>query len=76
MGCQPASAVYKPDIQVRDTTVHEAAATGRAEQTRNLASGNTELVLACQSWTLADAISQRVARTGDGEDGGWATSRN
>ena len=65
------------NIQVRDTTVHRAAATGRAEQRRSLNRSSTEeLVLACQSWNLAEAIDERVARTGDGAEGGWATSES
>lgn len=64
------------NIQVRDTTVHRAAATGRAEQQRRLMHGlNTEIVIACQSWNLAEAISARVAHTGNGAEGGWATSQ-
>src|SRR5262249_13494890 len=38
------------NIQVRDVTVHTAAATGRAQQLRSLSSGMTEVVIACQSW--------------------------
>lgn len=52
------------NVQVRDTTVHAAAASGRAEQFRRLASGVTEVVIACQSWNLREAIDDRVAWTG------------
>jgi hypothetical protein len=64
------------NIQVRDTTVHSAASSGRAEQRRPLSSGITEIVIACQSWTLAAAINDRVAWTGDSREGKWATSGN
>ena len=52
------------NIQVRDSTVNAAAATGRAEQHRPLSSGIVEVVIACQSWNLAQALSDRVALTG------------
>jgi hypothetical protein len=52
------------NIQVRDVTVHTAAATGRAEQRRRLPSGIIELVIACQSSTLVWALDERVASTG------------
>lgn len=64
------------NIQVRDTTVHEAAAIGRAEQRRPLASKVTEVVIACQSWNLAQAIDDRVAWTGGVKEGQWAISQN
>jgi hypothetical protein len=65
------------NIQVRDSTVHAAAAEGRAEQHRPLSSGTTEVVIACQSWNLAQALDDRVAWTG-GIEGGkrWASSQN
>jgi hypothetical protein len=59
------------NIQVRDTTVHAAAATGRAEQVRPLSTKIREVVIACQSWTLAQAIDDRVAWTGGAEEGQW-----
>jgi hypothetical protein len=62
------------NIQVRDTTVLHAAATGRAEQTRSLSSGVDEVVIACQSWSLARAIDDRVSWTGGFAEGQWATS--
>jgi hypothetical protein len=64
------------NIQVRDITVHAAAATGRAEQTRPLSSGITEVVIACQSSNLAQAIDDRVAWTGGVTEGQWASSLN
>jgi len=64
------------NIQVRDTTVHAAASSGRSEQRRPLSSGITEIVIACQSWTLAAAINDRVAWTGGVREGKWATSAN
>lgn len=64
------------NIQVRDTTVHEAAAIGRAEQRRPLSSKVTEVVIACQSWNLAQAIDDRVAWTGGVKEGQWASSQN
>lgn len=56
------------NIQVRDMVVHKAAAGGRAEQVRQLPSGAAELVIACQSWSLVQAVSDRVAWTGGCED--------
>ncbi|WP_430642066.1 hypothetical protein [Bradyrhizobium aeschynomenes] len=52
------------NIQVRDSVVHAAAASGRAEQIKLLPSGATELVIACQSPSLASAIDDRIAWTG------------
>ena len=52
------------NIQVRDTTVHAAASSGRAEQKRPLSTKITEVVIACQSWSLLQAIDDRVAWTG------------
>ena len=51
------------NIQVRDVTVHTAAASGRAEQCRPLSSGITEVVIACQSWNLPQAIDDRIEWT-------------
>lgn len=63
------------NIQVRDTTVYDAAAIGRAEQFRQLSSKVTEVVIACQSWNISQAIDDRVAWTGGGKEGQWASSR-
>jgi hypothetical protein len=52
------------NVQVRDTVVAQAAATGWAEQRRPLRSGVTEVVVACRSGSLARALSERVAWTG------------
>ena len=52
------------NMQVKDTVVAEAAATGWAEQRRPLRSGITELVFACRSSSLPLAIGHRVAWTG------------
>lgn len=65
------------NIQVRDTTVHVAAYSGRAEQTRVLSSGITELVIACQSPSLLKAIDDRLAWTGGiEEESEWVSSRS
>jgi len=64
------------NLQVRDEVVRTAAALGTAEQIRNLGSGHRELVLACQSSTLARALVARVASTGgleESECGGFLT---
>ena len=52
------------NMQVKDTVVSEAAATGWAEQLRPLRSGTTEIVLACRSRSLPRAIAHRVTWTG------------
>ena len=52
------------NVQVRDITVHTAAAIGRTEQRRTLVSGTTEVVIACQSSGLMAAINDRLAWTG------------
>jgi hypothetical protein len=62
------------NIQVRDVTVSTAAASGRADQMRPLSSGITEVVIACQSSTLATAIDDRVAWTGGVKDDRWMSS--
>lgn len=62
------------NIQVRDTTVFAAAATGRAEQARILSGKEREVVIACQSWTLAKALEDRVAWTCGAPEAKWATS--
>lgn len=67
---------YGGNIQVRGSTVLQAAAIGRSEQRRSLPSGITEVVLACQSWNLVKAINERVALTGGMIEGKWARSRN
>lgn len=64
------------NIQVRGTTVHAAASSGRSDQRRPLQSGITEIVITCQSWTLLAAINDRVAWTGGVKEGMWATSPN
>jgi hypothetical protein len=64
------------NIQVKDTTVHAAAATGRAKQLRLLSSGVNEVVIACQSWNLAQAIDDRIAWTGGVTESEWATFRS
>lgn len=64
------------NIQVRGTTVHAAASSGRSDQRRPLSSGITEIVIACQSWTLLAAINDRVAWTGGVTEGMWPTSPN
>jgi hypothetical protein len=60
------------NVQVRDAIVHAAAATGRAHQFRVLSSGFTEVVIACQSCNLRQAIDDRVSLTGGVEEGEWA----
>lgn len=52
------------NMQVRDTMVEQAAATGWAEQRRPLRSGVTEVVFACRSKTLSRAIKTRNTWTG------------
>lgn len=64
------------NIQVRDTVVHKAAAGGRAEQVRQLPGGAAELVIACQSWSLVQAVNDRVAWTGGCEDSPWVCFQN
>ena len=64
------------NIQVRDVTVLAAAASGRAEQRRPLLSGITEVVIACQSCNLPQAIDDRVAWTGGGKEHSWASSQS
>jgi hypothetical protein len=61
------------NIQVRDTTVFTAAASGRAEQARNLTGNVREVVIACQSWTLERALEDRIAWTGGAPEAKWAT---
>ena len=53
------------NIQVRDVTVFGAASCGLSHQIRRLSFGATELVIACQSWTLKRGLSERVLKTGD-----------
>jgi hypothetical protein len=52
------------NVQVRDMAVEQAAATGWAEQRRPLRSGFTEVVLACRSSTLPQAVAARSNWTG------------
>jgi hypothetical protein len=52
------------NMQVRDTVVEQAAATGWAEQRRPLRSGITEIVFACRSKSLPRGISARSTWTG------------
>ena len=52
------------NMQVKDTVVARAAATGWAEQRRPLRSGITEIVFACRSSSLPRAIADRVTWTG------------
>lgn len=52
------------NMQIREDVVHQAAARGRADQDRRLASGATERIIACQSWTLGRALQDRLVWTG------------
>lgn len=52
------------NIQVRNTTVFQAAALGQAEQIRVHNNGDRELVLACQSSNLVEVIDKRLTMTG------------
>lgn len=51
------------NMQIKDTVVAQAAATGWAEQRRPLRSGITEIVFACRSSSLPRAIADRVTWT-------------
>jgi hypothetical protein len=62
------------NIQIRAATVHTAAATGRAEQMRTLTTGLSEVVIACQSWNLVEAVHDRVAWTGGTSNEEWTRS--
>ncbi len=62
------------NIQVRDTTVLAAAASGRAEQLRVLTSGITEIVLACTSSMLLRTLDDRVRWTGGVTEAEWHRS--
>lgn len=64
------------NIQVRAGTVHRAAAIGRALEARQLSAGQTEIVLACQSPGLAEAVDDRVSWTGSSAEDKWAASPN
>lgn len=55
------------NLQVKDVTVHSAAATGRADQLRTLANGAKEIVIACQTSGLLNAIHDRIVWTGEDE---------
>lgn len=52
------------NMQVKEAVVALAAATGWAEQRRPLRSGVTEVVFACRSGTLAEAVTARNTWTG------------
>jgi hypothetical protein len=52
------------NVQVKDSVVARAAATGWAEQRRPLRSGITEIVFACRSTSMPRAISARNTWTG------------
>lgn len=52
------------NIQVKHDTVHNAAGAGASHQSRTLASGGAEVVIACQSPYLLDALNERIALTG------------
>lgn len=60
------------NIQVRDTTVLGAAATGNATQVRRLSGGRSEIVIACQSATLIEGVDDRIAATGGATEAEWA----
>lgn len=63
------------NLQVRDETVHRAASVGRAWQFRSLTSGAKEVVIACQSSNLAQALNDRLACTGGAdEEDKWRSS--
>lgn len=61
------------NLQVRDDVVRAASAVGVAEQVRLLTSGAREVVLACQSSTLRQAVDARIASTGGLREDEWAT---
>jgi hypothetical protein len=52
------------NLQVRDETVRFAAAAGAAQVTRRLSGGAQELVFACQTPRVKDAIRARIMATG------------
>ena len=52
------------NMQVKDTVVAQAAATGWAKQRRPLRSGITEIVFACRSSFLNRALGERINWTG------------
>lgn len=58
------------NIQVRQTTVLRAAASGFAQQRRTLGGRRKEVVYACQSTTLLDVLDKRLGSTGLVEDSG------
>jgi hypothetical protein len=64
------------NIQVRDVTVLRAAASGRAEQIRHLSTKSSELVIACQSWNLAEAVQARLSSLGGVDVATWAISQS
>lgn len=57
--------MWAGNIQVRALTVHTAGAIGRAREVRPLTGGLTEVVIACASTELMQAIDDRVLWTGD-----------
>lgn len=59
-----ARVMYAGNVQVREEVVHRAAACGRDDQDRRLASGVIERIIACQSRTLGQALADRVGWTG------------
>ena len=64
------------NIQVKDTTVLNAVATGYELQLRTLATGVTEVVIACIAKNLPRAISERIYYTGGITEGEWERWRN
>ena len=64
------------NVQISVSTVLAAAASGRAEKVRALTSGESEVVIACQSWTLSQALADRVAWTGGVPEDKWETFRS
>jgi hypothetical protein len=57
------------NIQVRETTILEAVAVGFARQWRELSKGRSELVLACATGKLRDALNERLMTTGVARNG-------
>ena len=52
------------NIQVSRSAVYEAAASGWSAKSRRISGGRQELVIACQTPQLADAICKRLLTTG------------